>query len=53
MYREIVYKYPIKNVNLREGKSINSKIITVIPKMSKVELIDGEEDWLKIKYNGL
>ena len=51
MYREIIYKYPIKNVNLREGKSTNSKIITVIPKMAKIELLDGEEDWLKVKYN--
>lgn len=51
MYREIIYKYPISNVNLREGKSTNSKIITVIPKGSKIELLDGEEDWLKVKYN--
>ena len=51
MYREIIYKYPIKNVNLREAKSTNSKIITVIPKMAKIELLDGEEDWLKVKYN--
>ena len=49
MYREIIYKYPISNVNLREGKSTNSKIITVIPKGSKIELLDGEEDWLKVK----
>ena len=53
MYRQVIYKYPIKNVNLREGKSTNSKIITVIPKMSKIELIDGEEEWLKVRYNNL
>lgn len=50
MYREIVYKYAIKNVNLREGKSLKSKIITVIPKMAQMELLDGDEDWLKVKY---
>ena len=51
MYREIIYKYAITNVNLREGKSLESKIITVIPKGSPMEVIDAEEDWYKVKYN--
>lgn len=51
MYREIIYKYAIKNVNLREGKSLESKIITVIPKGSAMQIVDAEEDWYKVKYN--
>ena len=50
MYREVIYKYAIRNVNLRTQKSDTSTIITVIPSGSKMELIDGEEDWLKVKY---
>lgn len=50
MYREVIYKYAIRNVNLRTQKSDTSTIITVIPSGSKMELLDGEEDWLKVKY---
>lgn len=53
MNRETIYKYTIKNVNLREEKSNKSKILAVIPKGSKIELLDGEEDWLKVKYDSL
>ncbi|MBU5487976.1 SH3 domain-containing protein [Clostridium sp. MSJ-8] len=50
MYRNVIYKYALRNVNLRSEKSDTSSIITVIPKGAKMILIDGEEDWLKVKY---
>lgn len=53
MYREVIYKYTLKNVNLREGKSQRARVLTVIPKGSKIELLDAEEDWLKVKYGSL
>lgn len=53
MYRETIYKYTLKNVNLRTSKSEKSKILEVIPKGSKIELLDAEEDWLKVKYGSL
>ena len=52
MYRQPIYKYTLANVNLREEKSKDSNVITLIPKGSKIELLDSEEDWLKVLYNG-
>lgn len=49
--QEVAYKYTLANVNLREDKSLSSNIITVIPANSKVEVIDGEEDWYEVVYN--
>ncbi|MBC6696114.1 SH3 domain-containing protein [Terrisporobacter mayombei] len=49
---ETAYKYTLANVNLREEKSTSSNIITVIPAGSKVQVIDGEEDWYEVVYNG-
>lgn len=46
-----IYKYTLENVNLRDGKSTSANIITVIPKNSKVEFIDGEDEWSKVIYN--
>lgn len=45
-------KYTLANVNLREGKSTNSNVITVIPSGSKVQVIDAEEEWYEVDYNG-
>lgn len=50
MYRDIIYKYTLSNVNLREEKSTKSKVITIIPKGAQIELLDAEEDWLKVRY---
>lgn len=50
--RKVLYKYTIANLNLRQEKSTNSNIITVIPKDSKIEVIDLEEQWIKVVYNG-
>lgn len=45
-------KYTLANVNLREEKSTNSNVITVIPAGSKVQVIDAEEEWYEVDYNG-
>lgn len=46
-----LYKYTLANLNLREEKSTNANILTVIPVGAKVEVIDAEEDWYKVNYN--
>ena len=45
-------KYTLANLNLRDGKSLNANVITVIPKGSMVQVIDAEEDWYEVIYNG-
>lgn len=45
-------KYTLSNLNLRDTKSTQGNIITVIPAGSKVEVINGEEDWYEVTYNG-
>ena len=49
--RDPIYKYTLANLNLRSDKSIDSDIINVIPKGSKLEVIDTEHEWLKVIYN--
>ena len=44
-------KYTLANVNLREEKSTESPVITVIPSGSKVQVLDAEEDWYHITYD--
>ena len=46
------YKYTLANLNLRDKKSTSANIITVIPAGSKVEVVDAEEDWYEVIYNG-
>lgn len=50
-YRAPVYKYTLTNLNLRPQKSINSNIITVIPKNSNIQVIDSEDEWIKVSYD--
>lgn len=45
------YKYALANLNLRKNKSTSSDVITVIPSMSKLEVLDATEDWYEIIYN--
>ncbi len=47
-----VYKYALRNLNLRSSKSTSSNIITVIPAGSKIQILDGAEDWYDVMYNG-
>ena len=49
--QEAAYKYTLANANLREDKSLSSNIITVIPEGSKVQVINGEEDWYEVIYD--
>lgn len=46
------FKYTLANLNLRDTKSTEGKVITVIPAGSKVQVISGEEDWYEVIYNG-
>ena len=46
-----IYKYTIANVNLRDDKSTSANILTVIPKNSRVEVLDTEDEWSKVIYN--
>ncbi len=50
-YRVPIYKYALTNINLRSDKSTDYNIITVIPKDSKLEVIDTEHEWIKVRYN--
>ncbi len=45
------YKYTLTNVNLRESNTIASKVLTVIPSGSRVQVVDAAEDWYEIIYN--
>ena len=45
------YKYTLANVNLREENSASSKVLTVIPAGSKVQVMDAAEDWYEVLYN--
>ncbi|MBT1525846.1 SH3 domain-containing protein [Clostridioides difficile] len=36
---------------MRSAKSTNSSIITVIPQGAKMEVLDEEDDWIKVMYN--
>lgn len=45
------HKYTLKNSNLRKEPSTASEIITVIPKKSKVELIEAYDEWSKVRYD--
>ena len=46
-----IYKYTLANLNLRSSKSTSGDKITVIPQGSKVEILDGAEDWYEVIYN--
>ncbi|WP_283592724.1 SH3 domain-containing protein [Paraclostridium bifermentans] len=39
-------------LNMRQGKSTNSKIVKVIPKGEKVTVLDSNGSWFKVEYKG-
>ncbi|WP_455540021.1 L,D-transpeptidase family protein [Terrisporobacter sp.] len=49
---QVVFKYTLANVNLRDRKSTEGGVIEVIPSGSKVQVVDGEEDWYEVIHNG-
>lgn len=49
---QMVFKYTLANLNLRDTKSTEGRIITVIPAGSKIQVLNGEEDWYEVVYNG-
>ena len=50
--QNIDIKYALANLNLRDAKSTKANVIAVIPAGSKVQVIDAEEDWYEVIYNG-
>ena len=46
-------KYALKNINLYESKSNESKILTAIPMGSKINVLDMEEEWDKASFNSI
>lgn len=59
LYRQIPgtfspqYKYTLANLNLRQDKSVDSPILTVVPAGSKVFVMDAYEDWYEVIYDFL
>lgn len=49
---EPLYKYALSNVNLREQQSTSANVITVIPAASRVEVLDQEDEWDRVRYEG-
>ncbi|WP_294352012.1 SH3 domain-containing protein [uncultured Clostridium sp.] len=47
-YREVIYKYTLKNVNLRAEPSKTAEVLNVIPQGSKVKVIDMEDEWTEL-----
>lgn len=40
------------NVNFRQDKSLNSKVFKVLDEDTKVEFLEDNGEWIKVKYNG-
>ncbi len=40
------------DLNLRESASTSADVITVLDKNTKVEVIEEQDDWYKVSYNG-
>lgn len=49
--RAIQAKYTTSNLNLRMGKSTSAPILLMIPKYSKIEVTDTDDEWVETKYN--
>ena len=49
--RAPINKYTITNLNLRKEPSKSAMIIKVIPAYSRFELIDSDDEWLKVLYD--
>lgn len=50
--RAIQIKYTTSNLNLRRGKSTSAPILLMIPKYSKIEVTDTDDEWLEVNYQG-
>ena len=51
--QEPFYKYTLANLNLREDKSTEADVITVIPAGSAVEILEEDDEWDKVRYENL
>ena len=52
MNQEHFLKYNLANLNLREEKSREANVITVIPAGSAVEILEEDDEWDKVRFNG-
>lgn len=46
------FKYTLSAVNLQQEKSLTGNTLAVIPSGTRIQVLDGEEDWYKVSYNG-
>ncbi len=53
MAEEPLYKYVLANLNLREDKSTTSNVITVIPAGSRVEVLEQDDEWDRVRYENM
>lgn len=42
----------VERVNFREGASLDSKVNKVLEKNTKIEFIEDNDEWIKVKYEG-
>lgn len=47
-----VYQYTWTSLKLRAEKSVIAEVLTVIPSHTKFEVIDADDLWLKVIYEG-
>lgn len=45
------YKYTLAAVNLQQEKSLTGNTLAIIPSGTRIQVLDGEEDWYKVSYN--
>ncbi len=45
------YKYTISSTSLLESKSTTAPVLAIIPAQTRVQVIDGAEDWYQIIYD--
>lgn len=48
-----VFKYTIDSLNLRTGPGTNNDVILTIPRRETIEVLDHDNGWDKIIYNGV
>lgn len=52
LIRVSIYKYSVTNLNLRAGQSMSSTVLAVIPPLTKLQVIDADDEWLNVIYQG-
>ena len=47
------YKYSLTDVNLRSEKSTSSKVLAVIPPLTKLQALDADDEWIEVQYQDI